>query len=126
MDLEGGADMTEQERIDALKIVTSVIVRCEKVQPKFAPGTSQHALLKNRIQAMKIAEALLTGHGADQYPIQDLSAALEPLASVIRKCEKARSKYEPDTGQYGRYGGIIRAIELARTLTEDELSRRSL
>lgn len=118
--------MTEKERIDTLKVVTSVIARCERVRPKFVPGTSQHTLLKNRIQAMKIAEALLARRGAESYSIQDLFAALEPLASVIRKCEKARSKYEPDSGQYGRYGGTIRAMELARTLTEDELSRRSL
>ena len=118
--------MTGQERIGALKIVTSVIVRCERVQPKFAPGTSQHTLLKNRIQAMKIAQVLLDGCGAAQYSIQESSAALEPLASVIRKCEKARSKYELGSGQYGRYGGTIRAMELSRTLIKDELSRRSL
>ncbi|SBW06142.1 conserved hypothetical protein [uncultured Eubacteriales bacterium] len=118
--------MTEQERASALKVVTSIIVRCERVQPKFAPGISQHTLLKNRIQAMKIAEALLTGHGAESYSTQEMSAALGPLASVIRKCEKARSKYEPGTGQYGRYGGTIGAMELARTLIENELFRRSL
>ena len=118
--------MTEQERIDTLKIVTSVIARCERVQPKFVPGTSQHTLLKNRIQAMKIAEAVLSGDSADSYSVQELSAALEPLASVIRKCEKARSKYEPGSGQYGRYGGTIRAMELAGTLIENEMLRRSL
>ena len=118
--------MTEEERADTLKVVTSVITRCERVQPKFVPGTSQHTLLKNRIQAMKIAEVLLAGRGAESYSIQDLFAALEPLASVIRKCEKARLKYETDSGQYGRYGGTIRAMELSGTLIENELLRRSL
>ncbi|WP_306569164.1 hypothetical protein [Faecalispora jeddahensis] len=118
--------MTEQERADALKVVTSAITRCERVQPKFVPGTSQHTLLKNRIQAMKIAEALLSEDDAALYSTLELSAALEPLASVIRKCEKARSKYELGSGQYGRYGGTIRAMELSRTLIENELLRRSL
>ncbi len=118
--------MTEQERADALKVVTSVITRCERVQPKFVPGTPQHTLLKNRIQAMKIAEGLFSGDSGEQYSTQALSAALEPLASVIRKCEKARSKYEPDSGQYGRYGSTIRAMELSRTVMEQELLRRSL
>ncbi len=118
--------MTEQERADALRVMISVITRCERVQPKFVPGTSQHTLLKNRVQAMKIAEALLAGRGTDLYAAQDLSAALEPLASVIRKCEKARSKYEPGSGQYGRFHGTIRAMELSRTLIEHELFRRSL
>lgn len=118
--------MTDPERADALKVVVSAITRCERVQPKFASGTSQHTLLKNRIQAMKIAEALLGGDGAALYSALELSAALEPLASVIRKCEKARSKYEPGSGQYGRYGGTIRAMELSRTLIEQELLRRTL
>lgn len=118
--------MMEQEQADALKVVTSVIARCERVQPKFVPGTSQHTLLKNRIQATKIAETLLAGCGMDLYSTQDLSAALEPLASIIRKCEKAQSKYEPGSGQYGRFQGTIRAMELSRTLIEDELLRRSL
>jgi len=118
--------MTEQERVDALKVVTSVIVRCERAQPKFVPGTSQHTLLKNRIQAMKIAQALLVGSGADRYSTQDLSAAPEPLTSIIRKCEKAQSKHEPGSGQYGRFNGTIRAVKLSRTLIENELLRRSL
>lgn len=118
--------MTDLERVDALKVVTSVIARCERTQPKFVTGTSQHTLLKNRIQAMKIAQDLLAGHGAGRYPMQDLSAALEPLSSIIRKCEKARSKYEPGSGQYGRFQGIIRAMELSRTMIENELRRRSL
>ena len=116
--------MTEQERADALKVVTSVITRCERVQPKFVPGTPQHTLLKNRIQAMKIAEGLFSGDSGEQYSTQALSAALEPLASVIRKCEKARSKYEPTSGQYMRFHGTIRAMELSRQLIENELGRK--
>lgn len=38
--------MTEQEQANVLKVVTSIIVRCERMQPKFVPGTSQHTLLK--------------------------------------------------------------------------------
>ncbi len=118
--------MTEQERATALKSVTSIIIRCERTQPKFAAGSSQHTLLKNRIQAMKISEVLLTEGDASLYSIEDLSAALEPLASVIRKCEKARSKYEADRGQYRRFNGIIRAMALSRELIENELLRRAL
>lgn len=34
--------MTELEQADALKVMTSVIARCERAQPKFVHGTSQH------------------------------------------------------------------------------------
>lgn len=118
--------MTEQERVDALKVVTSVIARCERAQPKFATGTPQHTLLKNRIQALKIGSALLGGGDVAKDFDETLTAALEPLASIIRKCEKARSKYELGSGQYNRYGNMIRAIELSRELVENELHRRSL
>ena len=43
---------TSEELEEALQIVSSVISRCEKTQPKFVEGTSQHTLLKNRIKAM--------------------------------------------------------------------------
>ncbi|WP_312279037.1 hypothetical protein [Oscillibacter sp.] len=118
--------MTEQERADALKVVTSIIARCEQTQPKFAPGTSQHTLLKNRIQALKIGSALLGGGYVEKDSDETLTAALEPLASIIRKCEKARSKYEPGSGQYNRYGSTIQAMELSRIQIENELHRRTL
>ncbi|AEG58345.1 hypothetical protein [Desulforamulus ruminis] len=51
---------TSEELEEALQIVSSVISRCEKTQPKFVEGTSQHTLLKNRIKAMYISKALIT------------------------------------------------------------------
>ena len=41
---------TETEKEQALGVIESVVGRCEKVWPKFAEGTSQHSLLKNRIK----------------------------------------------------------------------------
>lgn len=118
--------MAEQERLRALKTVALLVARCERAQPKFAPGTPQHTLLKNRIQAMKIAQALLAENDAGPYSAPQLSAALEPLASVVRKCEKARAKYAPGSGQYNRYGGIIQAMELALAAIENKLQRGAL
>lgn len=116
--------MTEQERTDALKLVTSVTLRCERMVPKFATGTSQNTLLKNRIQALQIGAALLSGGEVAAYSDEALTAAMEPVSSILRKCEKARSKYPSDSGQYRRYGGTIGAMELSRALIENELHRR--
>ena len=33
---------TREELIEALRVVSSTISKCEKFQPKFAVGTSQH------------------------------------------------------------------------------------
>jgi len=44
----------------ALQVVLSTVSKCEKMQPKFLEGTSQHSLLKNRIKAMYNSKALIT------------------------------------------------------------------
>jgi hypothetical protein len=45
---------------EALQVVSSTISRCEKMLLKFAEGTSQHSLLRNRIKSMYISRALIT------------------------------------------------------------------
>jgi len=50
----------KEELVEALQVVSSTISNCEKMQPKFEEGTSQHTLLKNRIKAMYISKALIT------------------------------------------------------------------
>lgn len=51
---------TEKELKEGLRVVSLTISNCEKIQPKFADGTSQHTLLKNRIKAMYISKSLIT------------------------------------------------------------------
>jgi hypothetical protein len=51
--------------LQALRVVSSTISKCEKIQLKFANGTSQHTLLKNRIKAMYIAWSKLEGRLSD-------------------------------------------------------------
>ena len=114
--------MTERE--EALRFVTSVIERCRRMQPRFAPGTAQHTLLKNRIRAMEIARSLLESGHAEGWPEAELAAAREPIASIIRKCGKARSKYGPGTAQYRRFDRIVRAMELSAALLQGELENR--
>jgi hypothetical protein len=50
---------TKEELTDALRPIISIISKCEKAQLKFAEGTSQHTLLKNRIKAMYLSKALI-------------------------------------------------------------------
>jgi len=42
----------------ALGALASMIGRAEKAQAGFAPGTSQHTLQRNRLKALRVAEAL--------------------------------------------------------------------
>jgi hypothetical protein len=51
---------TTNELIEALRAINSLLSKCEKVQVKFLPGTSQHTLLRNRINALRISSSLIT------------------------------------------------------------------
>ena len=49
---------TKDELEKALQIISSTSSGCEKTQPKFVEGTSQHTLLKNRIKALYISKSI--------------------------------------------------------------------
>jgi hypothetical protein len=44
---------------EALQAFASMISKAKKAQAKFTPGTSQHTLQRNRLRAMRAAEALI-------------------------------------------------------------------
>lgn len=45
---------------EALLAFASMISKTEKAQAKFSPGTSQHTLQRNRLRALRKAEALIS------------------------------------------------------------------
>jgi hypothetical protein len=55
------ADYTKEELVEARRAIISLISKCEKVQVKLSPGTSQFTLLKNRLNALRIAASLVDG-----------------------------------------------------------------
>lgn len=89
-----------EELAEALRVVSSTIIKCEKAQQKFAEGTSQHTLLKNRIKT------------------------LPPVSSIISKCEKAQIKFAEATPQHNRFKNIISAMYISKSLITDEIIRR--
>lgn len=116
---------TGQELIEALRVVSSTISNCEKIQLKFAEGTSQHTLLKNRIKAMYISKSLITDENVvDQYTKEELIESLRPLSSIISKCEKGQLKFAEGTSHHTRFKNIIKAMYISKSLITDEISRR--
>lgn len=114
-----------EELVEALQVVSSTISNCEKMQPKFEEGTSQHTLLKNRIKALYISKALITGENVmDKYTKEELIEALPPVSSVISKCEKAQLKFQEGTSHYTRLKKIINAMYVSKALITDEISKR--
>ena len=116
---------TKSEIDQALQIVCSLISRCEQAWPKFAEGTSQHTLLKNRIKALNIVKCLLMDeHGIGNYSKEELTWALRPVSSIISKCEKAQWKFAQGTSHYARYKHMIQAMYLSKSLMESQIIKR--
>lgn len=118
--------ITPEERQQALKGIDSTISKCEKIQPKFKEGTSQHTLLRNRIKALKIAKSLVEADGQVQvYTMEDLEQALPPIVSIIHKTEKAQSKYEEGNVYYKRFAPLIAVMYVSKALVEKEIMERN-
>lgn len=115
---------TKEELQAALVVVSSTISKCEKAQLNFEEGVSQHTLLKNRIKAMYISKALITGEGVEKYTKEDLMEAVAPVASVISKCEKAQEMFGEGTTYYSRLKHILDAMRISESLLTDEISLR--
>jgi len=116
---------TKEELEEAQQIVSSTISRCEKTQPKFVEGTSQHTLLKNRIKALYISKSLITYENVmDKYTKEELTEALRPVSSIISKCEKAQLKFAEGTSHHIRFKKMIKAMNISKLLIEDGISKR--
>ncbi|MEG1002952.1 MAG: hypothetical protein RSF37_06065 [Clostridium sp.] len=114
---------TTDELKDALQVVSSTIKNCEKIQPKFAEGTSQHTLLKNRIKALHISKSLLSCENVlSKYSKNELNDALRPVSSIISKCEKGQSKFEEGTSHYTRFKKLINAMYISKSLITAEIN----
>lgn len=105
---------------EALREVQSIERRCEKVQGKFPPESSQGSLLKNRFRAIRVAERLLEaalrGETAPVLPREELECAVAPLASIHHKCAAAQEKWEPGTRYYRQMQRMMDAMQTAKEL----------
>ncbi|MBN7773559.1 hypothetical protein [Clostridium aminobutyricum] len=116
---------TREELLEALLVLSSSISKCEKIQPKFAEGTSQHTLLKNRIKAMYISKSLITDENVmNQYTKEELIEALRPVSSIISKCEKAQRKFVEGTSHHTRFKNLIKTMYISKSLITNEISKR--
>ncbi len=113
-----------EDLIEALQVVDSTIKSCEKMQPKFAEGTSQHTLLKNRIKALYISKLLIANQNVmDKYTKEELIEAIRPVSSIISKCEKAQIKFAEGTAHHTRLKKIISSMYIAKSLITDEINK---
>ncbi len=119
---------TREEMETARHAIAAMIGKVESAKEKFAPGTSQHTLQKNRLEALSIASSLISKElgesGTQDYAAEDLEKALAPIASLISKSEKAQGKLAPGPWHHTMLGKNIKAFSIAlplltKTLRED-------
>ncbi len=107
---------------EAVRTITSLINRCEKALPCFAPGTSQHTLLVNRISALRTARSLMTGASDGMFfSRKEIEAAREPALSILRKCEKADQKQAPGSAVHTRLLEQIHAMRVALGVIDETI-----
>jgi len=116
---------SQEEYSEALHVVASSMKNCTKIQPKFADGTSQHSLLKNRIKALSVSQSLIENREeVSRFSKEELVEALRPISSIISKCEKAQSKYEEGSSNFACYTNLISAMSLSKSLIMEEISKK--
>lgn len=116
-------EYAREEFKEAMQVVSSTISNCEKMHPKFAEGTSQHTLLKNRIKALHMSKSLMMEENImDKYTKEELMKALPPISSIISKGEKAQLKLRENSSHYKRLKKIIQAMNISKSLIEDKIS----
>lgn len=112
----------EQQR--ALEIYATTIKNCQKMQPKFVPGTAQATLLTNRIAALQIVSGLVAGRDQAVAAAQ-LQAAVAPIESIVHKTTVARAKYAPGDAMYRRLTPMIAAMTLGLQVLQQRLAHQS-
>jgi hypothetical protein len=114
---------TTDELQEARRPIASLISKSEKAQQKLAPGTWQHTMLRDNIKALHIGSTLMNRETDDtgDFTRGDLHEALRALTSMIRRAEKAQTKFAPGTSQHTLQRNRLKALRIAEALVEVEL-----
>lgn len=117
---------TTDELQEALRPIASLISKSEKAQQNLTPGTWQHTMLRDNLEALHIASALMnreTGN-ADGFAQDDLQTALRAFASMISKTGKAQAKFPPGTSQHTLLRNRLKGLRMAKAWIKAVLDAR--
>jgi hypothetical protein len=111
---------------DALRPIASLISKSEKAQQKVTPGTWQHTMLRDNLEALHIAFALMNREASDtdSFAREDLPKALIALASMISKTEKSQLKFSSGTSQHTLQQNRLKGLHIAEALIKMDLDKR--
>lgn len=112
-----------EESRQALPPIASLISKSEKAQQKLAPGTWQHAMLQDNLEALHMASALLHGEPgrSGKFARADLQKALKALDSMRGRTAKSQEKFPPGTSQHTLLRNRLAALRAAEARIKSEL-----
>lgn len=107
---------------EALRPIASLISKSEKAQRRLSPGTWQHTMLQDNLEALRIASTLMDDEsgGSCQLAERDLTEALGALASMISRTETALAMFSPGTSQHTLQRNRLKALRMAEVLVRAE------
>lgn len=113
---------TNDELQEARRPIASLVSKSEKAQRKLPPGTWQHAMLRDNLKALRITLALMDNATGEAGCTPDvLQTALESLASIKSKTEKAQAKFSPGTSQHALLRNRFKALCAAEAMIKSKL-----
>lgn len=109
---------TTNELQAALRPIASLINKSEKAQQKLAPGTWQHAMLRDNLKALHHAFVLMKKDTNDtkKFTRDEFQEAIRAFATMISKTEKAQAKFLPGTSQHTLQRNRLKALRIAEAL----------
>lgn len=100
---------------DALRPLRSLIAKSAKAQARLAPGTWQHAMLRDNLRALRLAVAVLRGGpGAARSTRQGREAALAAIASMAGKAAAARARFPAGSPHHTLQSNRLKALRAAQ------------
>ncbi len=107
-----------------LRPIASLISKSGKAQRKLAPGTWQHAMLQDNLEALHMASALLRGEpgAAGSFTQAGLQKALKAFAAMIGRTAKSQEKFPPGTSQHTLQRNRLAALRTAEARIKAELA----
>ena len=106
---------TPEDLQQALPPILSLIHKSEKALQKLAAETWQAAMLRENLDALRLARALMGGEAPDSTH-ESSQNALRPLASMIERTRTVQPKFPPGTSQHTLLQHRLQALLIAEEL----------
>jgi hypothetical protein len=116
-------EIAETDELDeVLRPLVSLISKSQKAQQKLAPGTWQHTMLRQNLQALDVVCELIREQNACSFTRAELLETLRALTSMINKAEKAQATFSSGTAHHTLQRNRLKALRRGEVLVKAALT----